>query len=110
MEAALTLVGYYADLLAQRRAARTGSGDLTSALLEAEIDGDRLTDDEIIGFLFLMVVAGNETTTKLLSNAVYWAWRNPAQLAKPMADHGRSPGSSPAARPTGTWRNCAATR
>jgi cytochrome P450 len=89
MEAALTLVAYYADLLAQRRAARTGPADLTSALLEAEIDGDRLTDDEIIGFLFLMVVAGNETTTKLLSNAVYWAWRNPAQLAKPMADPGR---------------------
>jgi len=93
MEAALTLVGYYADLLAQRRAGRAGSaadqGDLTSALLEAEIDGDRLTDDEIIGFLFLMVVAGNETTTKLLSNAVYWAWRNPAELAKPMADPGR---------------------
>ena len=36
-----------------------------------------------------MVVAGNETTTKLLSNAVYWAWRNPAELAKPMADPGR---------------------
>jgi len=95
MDAALTLVGYYADLLAQRRATRAdrggrgGRGDLTSALLEAEIDGDRLTDDEIIGFLFLMVVAGNETTTKLLSNAVYWAWRNPAELAKPMADPGR---------------------
>jgi cytochrome P450 len=93
MEAALALVAYYADLLAQRRAARTGRdggpADLTSALLAAEIDGDRLTEDEIIGFLFLMVVAGNETTTKLLSNAVYWAWRNPAELAKPMADPGR---------------------
>src|SRR5699024_8823189 len=32
------------------------------------------------GFLFLMVVAGNETTTKLLGNAVYWAARNPRQL------------------------------
>jgi cytochrome P450 len=93
MEAALALVAYYADLLAQRRAAWTGRdggpADLTSALLAAEIDGDRLTEDEIIGFLFLMVVAGNETTTKLLSNAVYWAWRNPAELAKPMADPGR---------------------
>jgi cytochrome P450 len=92
MDAALTLVGYYADLLAQRRAGRADRADrsdLTSALLEAEIDGDRLTDEEIIGFLFLMVVAGNETTTKLLSNAVYWAWRNPAELAKPMADPGR---------------------
>jgi cytochrome P450 len=77
IEAALTLAGYYADMIAQRRARRTD--DLTSALLDAEIDGDRLTDDEITAFLFLMVVAGNETTTKLLANAWYWAWRNPDQ-------------------------------
>ncbi|MGE5137654.1 MAG: cytochrome P450 [Gemmatimonadota bacterium] len=91
MEAALTLVGYYADMLAGRRArpAADWPEDLTSALMAAEIDGDRLTDDEIIGFLFLMVVAGNETTTKLLANAVYWGWRNPDQLAKPMGDPAR---------------------
>lgn len=89
MEAALTLVGYYGDMLAERRRARTG--DLTSALLDAELDGDRLTDREIIAFLFLMVVAGNETTTKLLANALYWAWRNPAERAKPFTDPGRVP-------------------
>jgi cytochrome P450 len=89
MEAALSLAGYYADMIAERRAGRNAADDLTSALLAAEIDGDRLTNDEIIGFLFLMVVAGNETTTKLLANAVYWGWRNPAQLAKPLADPGR---------------------
>jgi cytochrome P450 len=89
MEAALTLAGYYADLVAQRR--RRPAADLTSALLGAEVDGDKLTDDEVIGFLFLMVVAGNETTTKLLANAIYWAWRHPAELAKPLADAGRVP-------------------
>jgi len=47
---------YYADMVAQRR--KQPSDDLTSALLEAEIDGDRLTDEEIMAFLFLMVVAG----------------------------------------------------
>jgi cytochrome P450 len=36
-----------------------------------------------------MVVAGNETTTKLLANAWYWAWRNPDQRAKPFADPSR---------------------
>ena len=87
MAAALELVVYYADMLAQRRAKPTE--DLTSALLAAEVDGDRLTDDEITGFLFLMVVAGNETTTKLLGNAWYWAWCNPEQKAKPFADPGR---------------------
>lgn len=84
VEAALTLVTYYADMLAQRRARRTD--DLTSALLDASVDGDHLTADEIMGFLFLMVVAGNETTTKLLGNAWYWAWRNPDQRARPFAD------------------------
>jgi cytochrome P450 len=38
-----------------------------------------------------MVVAGNETTTKLLANAWYWAWRNPDQRAKPFADPARIP-------------------
>jgi len=65
--------------------------DLTWSLLQAEIDGDRLTDDEVIGFLFLLVVAGNETTTKLLGNAWYWGWRNPDQMAKPLADPSRVP-------------------
>ena len=89
IEAALELAQYYTDMVASRRANRTG--DLTSALLDADVEGDRLTDGEIIGFLFLMVVAGNETTTKLLGNAVYWAWRNPAQLATVLADPGRVP-------------------
>jgi hypothetical protein len=89
VEAAFSLVTYYADMLAQRR--RRPTDDLTSALLAAEVDGDRLTDDEIMGFLFLMVVAGNETTTKLLGNAWYWAWRHPDERAKPFGDPGRIP-------------------
>jgi cytochrome P450 len=84
MEAALNLVGYFAGMLSERR--RRPHADLTSALVEAEIGGERLDDDEIMGFLFLMVVAGNETTAKLLGNAWYWAWRNPDQRAKPFAE------------------------
>ena len=89
VDAAFALVAYYADMLRQRRMAPTT--DLTSALLAAEVDGDHLTDDEIMGFLFLMVVAGNETTTKLLGNAWYWAWKNPDQRAKPFRDPARVP-------------------
>ncbi|WP_030523308.1 cytochrome P450 [Nocardia rhamnosiphila] len=89
IEASLNLVVYYSDMVAQRREKPTD--DLTSALLGAEIDGDRLTDDEIIGFMFLMVVAGNETTTKLLGNALYWAGHNPAEYAKVAADPERVP-------------------
>ncbi|MFF7944405.1 cytochrome P450 [Nocardia gamkensis] len=83
-EASMKLLGYYAEMVAERRRARRD--DLTSALLDAEIEGDRLSDEEIIGFLFLMVVAGNETTTKLLGNALYWGARNPGEYAKVVAD------------------------
>jgi len=83
-EAAMVLAAYYADMVAERR--RRPSDDLTSDLLSADLDGDRITDEEAIGILFLMVVAGNETTTKLLANAWYWGWRFPDQRAKPFAD------------------------
>ncbi|HEY5097688.1 MAG TPA: cytochrome P450 [Acidimicrobiales bacterium] len=87
MDAALALVSYYQGMVDERR--RSRRDDLTSALLDAELDGDKLTDDEIIAFLFLMVVAGNETTTKLLGNAWYWGWRHPDQRAKPFDDRHR---------------------
>ena len=87
MDAALTLVGYYQGMVDERRV--VPRDDLTSELLEAELDGDKLTDEEVIAFLFLMVVAGNETTTKLLGNAWLWGWRNPDQRAKPFADPSR---------------------
>jgi cytochrome P450 len=73
------LLQYFATLVAGRR---TQPGDdLTSALLAAELDGERLTDQNVMAFLFLMIIAGNETTTKLVGNAVYWLWRNPEQRA-----------------------------
>jgi cytochrome P450 len=84
VESALRLLDYFGRMLAERRARPTD--DLTCALFDAEIDGDRLTDHEIIGFLFLMIVAGNETTTKLLGNALYWLQRSPAERARVDAD------------------------
>jgi cytochrome P450 len=84
MEASLTLVGYYAEMVEQRK--RRPTEDLTSALLTAELDGDRLTDEEIIAFLFLMVVAGNETTTKLLGHALFHLTRHPEQQEKVFAN------------------------
>ncbi|MGW0453544.1 MULTISPECIES: cytochrome P450 [Gordonia] len=86
----LELHKYYSALIAERRS--NLGDDLVSALITAEIDDDEtgekttLTEDEIVGFMVLMVVAGNETTTKLLANALYWGWRNPDELAKVLAD------------------------
>lgn len=87
--AALELVQYYADLVTARRS--TPQDDLTSALISADVEGDRLTDEEIISFMFLMVVAGNETTTKLLAHAMYWGAKHPDELAKPFSDPARIP-------------------
>src|SRR5215212_1039042 len=89
IEASINLMVYYHEMIADRRKKLTD--DLTTALLEAEIDGDRLTDDEVLGFLFLMVIAGNETTTKLLANAAFWGHRNPDQLAPIYDDLDRIP-------------------
>jgi cytochrome P450 len=89
VQASFDLMTYYTDLIAEFR--KRPADNLTSALLEAEIDGDRLKDQEILAFLFLMVIAGNETTTKLLANAAYWGHKNPDQLAGVYADHSRIP-------------------
>ena len=89
IEASINLMVYYQDMIAERR--KRLSDDLTSALLEAEIDGDRLTDEEVLGFLFLMVIAGNETTTKLLANAAFWGHKNPDQLTPVYSDPERIP-------------------
>jgi cytochrome P450 len=70
---------YFRDLLAERRA-RPGD-DLLSVLLEVDLEGERLEESEILSFANLMIVAGNETTTKMLASAVYWLWRNPEQRA-----------------------------
>jgi hypothetical protein len=82
IEAAIALARYFAEMIGERRKSRRH--DLISALVDAE-----LTDADVISFLFLMVVAGNETTAKLLANAWYWAWRNPDERAKPFADAAR---------------------
>jgi cytochrome P450 len=69
--------GYFSERIGERR--RAPRDDLISALLAAEIDGERLSQIDIQSFCNLMIVAGNETTTKLLANALYWLWRFPDQ-------------------------------
>jgi len=84
IEAALNIIVYFQDLVGERKKRR--AEDLTSALLDVQVDGVGLTDKEVISFLFLMVIAGNETTTKLLGNAAWWLWKHPAQRALVRAD------------------------
>lgn len=55
--------------------------DLTSALIQAEEDGDRLSEQELFSMLFLLIVAGHETTVSLIGNAMVALWQHPDQLA-----------------------------
>jgi cytochrome P450 len=84
MDASIEMFSYFADLLASRKNAP--ADDLVTALLLAEDEGDRMTDAELTAFLFLMVVAGNETTTKLLGNAVANISKHPEQRAAVFGD------------------------
>jgi cytochrome P450 len=73
--AALRLADYFMALVADLR--RHPSDDLTSGLIEAEVSGGKLTDTQIVAFLFLMISAGNESTGKTIGNAWYHGWLHP---------------------------------
>ena len=60
---------YFSKVLEQRR--KEPRNDLLSALLEAQVDGQQLSEQELLGFCILLLVAGNETTTNLLGNALW---------------------------------------
>lgn len=66
-----------------RHAPREG---LISALVEAEEDGDRLSEDELISMVFLLLFAGFETTTHFIADSVIALEQNPAQKAYLLAD------------------------
>jgi cytochrome P450 len=70
---------YLAALLAQRRA--EPCDDLLTRLAQAEIDGERLSQRDILGFFQLLLLAGSETTTNLITNAIICFADHPDQLA-----------------------------
>lgn len=70
---------YLTERIAERRAAPTD--DLLTRLVQAEVEGERLTQAQILGFFQLLIVAGQETTSNLISNAVLSLIENPEQLA-----------------------------
>ncbi|HEX6897201.1 MAG TPA: cytochrome P450 [Bryobacteraceae bacterium] len=69
---------YFSSVLESRRSAP--ADDLLARLAQTEVDGDRLSDDEILGFFQLLLVAGTETTTNLLNNAVLCFLENPEEF------------------------------
>ncbi|MEX2206607.1 MAG: cytochrome P450 [Myxococcota bacterium] len=89
LRATAELRSYFEAIVDARRAAPRD--DLISALVAAEEDGDRLRLSEMFATLVLLLVAGNETTTNLISNAMLALLRNPEQLALLRAEPERVP-------------------
>ncbi|CAA0128444.1 Putative cytochrome P450 123 [Mycolicibacterium vanbaalenii] len=75
LAAAASIYAYFTDFLAERR--RSARADLMSALVNATVDGIGLTDEEVLGFCALLLVAGYETTTNLLGNSAVVLAQNP---------------------------------
>ena len=75
---------YFSSLIAQRRCEPTD--DLLGALVAAEVDGERLSDWDILGFCFVMVAGGNDTTGNLISHGAMLLDRDHAQRERIVAD------------------------
>jgi cytochrome P450 len=84
-------IAYLDELFAQRRAEPTD--DLVSALVQAEDEGDTLSENELYSMVVLLIVAGHETTVSLITNAVYALLSHPDQLAALRADPSLMPGA-----------------
>ncbi len=82
--ASKNLIEYFAGLIKEKR--KKPADDLVSALVQAELEGRRLTDREILGFCFLLISGGNETTEKLIANTIHQLSRHPDQRARIVAD------------------------
>jgi len=83
-QAAQELLEYLSPLMAERRAAPRD--DLLSKLMHAEVDGARLTDEEVLGFLRLLLPAGAETTYRLTGSCLYALLTHPQVYEAVRAD------------------------
>jgi cytochrome P450 len=75
ISAGFRLAVYYVNLVNDRR--KHPRDDLTSAMIAARVDGEALTDSQLVAFLFLLVSATNESTGKQIGLALYHGWRRP---------------------------------
>lgn len=74
------MAAWLAELMEQRRSAP--KPDLLTGLMQAEVEGERLTPKEILGFVQLLLAAGTETTTNVIDNAMVCFLEHPEQVAR----------------------------
>jgi hypothetical protein len=83
------MTAYFRDAIAsQHRAPREG---LVRSLLTAEVDGDRLSEEEVIANCIVTMVGGQETTTNLIGNGMLTLLRHPAELDRLRSDSSLTP-------------------
>jgi cytochrome P450 len=84
LAAATAMNDYVRELVARKRAEPDGA--LLSALISAVDDGDRLTEDELTSMVFLLLIAGHETTVNLIGNGLFLLLKHPDRMAALRAD------------------------
>jgi hypothetical protein len=84
--AGLEFIAYFSEMAGERR--EHPRDDLLTALVAAEDEGDRLSEDELVANLVLLLIAGHETTTNLIGNGTLALLRHPDELARFRADPG----------------------
>jgi cytochrome P450 len=85
------LFEYFQQVIAARRT--DARDDMLSILVSAEIDGHRLTDEDLLNFAFLLLVAGNETTRNLIALGTQALIEHPDQRQLLIDDHSLIPGA-----------------
>jgi pimeloyl-[acyl-carrier protein] synthase len=82
---------YFVNEIEKRR--RSPGQDLVSALVASRDEADALTEEELITFVVLLLLAGNETTTNLIGNGMLALGRNPEQMQKLIREPHLMPGA-----------------
>ncbi|MET0151367.1 MAG: cytochrome P450 [Candidatus Binatia bacterium] len=82
--ASLEMLGYAREIAARKR--RRPGDDLASVLVDAEVEGERLSDEEFDWFFLLLVNAGGDTTRNLVAGGLEVLFRNPGELRRLQGD------------------------
>jgi hypothetical protein len=85
MRATIRLFEYFNADIAERARGATSRDDIVTTLLAAR-DAGRIGHEYVLGYIYILAIAGNETTTKLIGNICYQLHRHPDQMAMLLAD------------------------
>lgn len=89
--AMMEMAAYFAELIKARRARPDPEGSVVDTVLDIEIDGRRLGDEEAGSHLSMFLIGGAETFPKVFSSGVYLLWKHPEQRARCAAEPGLIP-------------------